>query len=143
MRGTQIFPSFHLWGHTFSPKRLMEQTGFRSFAESNEPGEPNVAGPFRGRPHHHPYGSAIIRPPETISSFERLGWMDEQILAGYTRKFCKEHAIVEAVMYLTVHYRYRQQCCLLLPGWFLQSLRDIRLVITSLQEHEPRDSFAV
>jgi hypothetical protein len=139
----EIFPSFHLWGHTFSPKRVMQQTGFRGFAESNEPGQPNVAGPFRGHPHHHPYGSAIIRPPESISSHERLGWIEQKILVGHTRKFCKEYDIVESIMYLTVHYGYQQKCSLLLPGWFLRSLGDIPLVVTSIQEHEPPDSFAV
>src|SRR6267142_5930624 len=138
----EIFPSFHLWGHTFSPKRLSEKTGFRAFAEANEPGEVNVAGPFRGRPLDYGpgYGSAIIRPPDTISSYDPLNWMDEKILVGLTRKFCKEHDIVESCMYLTVHYRYQQECSLLLPGRFLQCLRDIPLVITSVQENEPPDS---
>jgi hypothetical protein len=142
MRGAEIFPSFHLWGHTFSPKRLSGETGFRGFAVSNEPGEPNVAGPWIGHPHHHPYGSGIIRPPEAMGSWERLSWMGEQ-LPGHTRKFCKEYGIVDSVMYLTIHYRYGQQCCLLLPPWFLRSLRDIPLIVTSVQESEAPDSFAI
>lgn len=139
----EFFPSFHLWGHTFSPKRVEEQTGFRSFAESNEPGQPNVAGPFRGHPHHHPYGSAIIRPPETVHAQERLWWMDQQILARYTRKFRKEHGIVEEIMYVTAHFRYGQECSMILPGWFLQSLGEIPLVISCIKPDDRPDSFAV
>ncbi len=101
--GTQdIFPSFHVWGHLFSPKRLIQQTGFSHFAEANEPDEVNVAGPFRGRPlsYGRGYGAAIIRPPDTIPSDERLNWMVEKILTWHTRKFCTDQGISEAVMYV-------------------------------------------
>lgn len=138
----EFFPSFHLWGHTFSPKRMAEQTGFRSFAESNEPGQPNVAGPFRGHPHCHPYGSAIIRPPETVPPHERLWWMDQQVLVGHTRKFRKEYGITEEIVYVTTNFRYAQECSVILPAWFLQSLRDIPLVISCIKPDERPDSFA-
>jgi hypothetical protein len=139
-----IFPSFHLWGHTFSPKRITEETGF-VFAEANEPNEVNVAGPFRGRPLKYGpgYGSAIIRPPEHVPCGERLVWMAEKILAGHTRKFRKEYGIVHEVMYLTAHYQYKQECSLVLPAWISQSLHDIPLVVTCVRNDEPPDSFAM
>lgn len=139
----EFLPSFHLWGHTFSPKRVTEKTGFRCFAQSNEPWQPNVAGPFRGHPHHHPYGSAIIRPPETVPPHERLWWMDQQILARYTMKFRKEHDIVEEIMYITAHFGYGQECSVILPGWLLQSLGEIPLVVSCIRPDERPDSFAV
>jgi len=140
-----IYPSLHMWGHTFSPRRLTEETGFRGFSEANERVEVNVAGPYRGQPvsAQGGYGSAIIRPPENIDPDQRLWWMMEQILPGHTRKFCKEFGIVESCMYLTVHYQYQQECCLVLPYVFLQSLCDTPLVITSVQATKPPDSFAV
>lgn len=139
-----ISPSFHLWGHTFSPKRVIEETGV-AFAKVNEPGEINVAGPFQGRSLDYGpgYGAGIIRAPQTISHNERLNWLLENVLAGYTRKFRKEYGIVEEVLYLTAHFAYKQPCCLMLPNWLIRSIpTDVPVVITCIQENDPPDSFA-
>jgi hypothetical protein len=144
MSQPELFPSFHVWGHTFSPKLLTERTGFR-FAEANEPGEINVAGPFRGRPvtYGPGYGAAIIRPPDSVPAHERLSWMVDRVISGHTRKFCKEYGIIEEVFYITAHFGYRQPPALMFPAWVSQALSHIPLVITVVQPTQPPDSFAV
>jgi len=128
----QIYPSFHPLGHTFSPKRVIEETGFRAFTDANEPGEVNVAGPFRGRSLDYGpgYGAAIIRPPDGVPVAENLSWRT-QVLVGHSRKFRKEFGIIGEVLYLTVHYQ--RECCFVLPAWALQSLRDTPVVVTCVQ----------
>src|SRR4051812_10828015 len=99
---TDFYPSFHVWGQSFSPNRLTEQIGV-VFAEANEVGEIGVTGPGQGHPSR--YGAAIIRPPDTVPPGQSLYWMLENVTAHHTRKFCEEHGISEEVLYLTVHFQ--------------------------------------
>src|SRR5258707_460105 len=79
----EFFPSLHVWGRTFSPRRIAKEAGIR-FAAANEPGEINVAGPSKGRPlgFGMNFGTGIIRPPEAVPPEERIHWMLTKILAG-------------------------------------------------------------
>lgn len=139
----EFFPSLHLWGHSFSPARLhQEYPNFEGISEQNEPWEPNVAGPYRFHPHHWPYGCAIIRPPVTVSSTQRLFWMVRKVLSGYTKKVRKDFGICDQTMYLTAHFPFGQQCSTVLPPIFLRALKDISLVITYIRPEERPDSFS-
>ena len=127
-----FFPSLHLSGHTFSPKRFTERTGIVC-TEANEPNEIGVAGTYRGE--QSPYGAAIIRPPKQINSRQSLFWIAE-IVGSLTHKFRKEHGIIWETIYLTV--RYKNQCCIILPGVILRTLGfpAIPLVVSCVRDSE-------
>jgi hypothetical protein len=128
---TQFYPSFNVWGQSFSPKPLTEQTGL-AFTEANEVGEIGVTGPGQGQLSH--YGAAILRPSETVFPSQSLFWMMENVTGRYTRKFREEHGITEEVLYLTVHFQGQRS--LVLPSVLMKGLAGsfgIPLIITCIQ----------
>jgi len=129
----QLFPSFHMWGQSFSPNQLTENIHF-VFTEANEIGEIGVTGPYKGEVSR--YGAAIIRPPKDTPPDERLYWMMTKIFPGHTRKFCQEHGITEAVLYLGV--RYKHECCTIFSGSIMQSIGSlgVPVVITCVRDDE-------
>jgi hypothetical protein len=135
-----FYSSFHLWGHSFSPRRFSQQTELIC-TEANEIGEVGVTGPDQGEPSHH--GAAIIRAPETVFPAQSLWWMVSNVLGRITNKFCKEHGIDGYVLYLTVHYR--QDFFLLLPNAIIRSLgwaSGIPVVISCVKDEDDPGAFA-